>query len=296
MKQTVFRGLFFILAGVFLGACQRSQEPTVAVVGSFKITESDLKTQINDAPTEYRQYAATAEGRRQFLNFIIREKVLLTESKRLGIPKETAYKEAIAKNKEDAKKRLKDYQTTLQVESVLRRLRSTDLAASDSEVEKYYNDHTDEYQKPVELIASHILLSTEAEGQKALAKLKAKQPFEKVAKEMSKDPGTAMRGGKMKPFRRGDIVPEFENAAFALKVGSISGIVKSQFGFHIIKKVSEKALPSLPLAQVKDEIRSKIERDKFDAWVEKQQALLGVHVDEQAVLRLSLEGTKRDEK
>ena len=59
---------------------------------------------------------------------------------------------------------------------------------------------------------------------------------------MSKDPATAVRGGKLAPFRRGTLVPEFEDAAFALKTGEVSGIVKSQFGFHIIKKLGEKAI------------------------------------------------------
>jgi parvulin-like peptidyl-prolyl isomerase len=252
MKQTVIRGLFFILVGFGAGACQKHAEgPSVATVGSHNITEEELRTRLSDAPAAYRQYAASPEGRRQFLNLIIREKVLLAEAHKLGIPKEQAYKQAVAKYKEDAAERLQDYQNTLQVESALRRLRSTELAASDTDVERYYNDNSAEYQKPVEITASHILLSNEQDALVAMARLKAKEPFERVAKQMSKDPGTAVRGGKLAPFRRGMLVPEFEEAVFALKVGATSGIVKSQFGFHIIKKLSEKALPAQPLTQVK---------------------------------------------
>ena len=83
--------------------------------------------------------------------------------------------------------------------------------------------------------------------------------------------------------------PEFEDAAFKLKVGEVSGIVKSQFGFHIIRKLGEKQVPARPAADVKDEIRAKLERDKFDQWVAAKQAMLGVTVDEQAMSNLSLE-------
>lgn len=289
MKQTVHRGLFFVLAGLGLAACQRQEGPALAQVGTYRITAEDLRARLVDTPAAYRQYAASAEGRRQFLNLLIREKILLNEAKLLGIPRDPAFQQAIAKYKVDEKRRMKDYRDTLQVDSALRRLRTTDLAATDTEVAQYYDEHRADYDHPVEIVASHILLSSEEDAEKALARLKAKEPFERVAREMSKDPGTAVRGGKLAPFRRGTLVPEFDDAAFRLKVGETSGIVKSQFGFHIIRKLGEKSLGPRSGADVKDEIRAKLERDKFDRWVSAKQAQLGVTVDEQAMARLSLE-------
>jgi len=289
VKQTVHRGLFFVLAGLGLAACQRQEGPALAQVGTYRITAEDLRARLVDTPAAYRQYAASAEGRRQFLNLLIREKILLNEAKLLGIPRDPAFQQAIAKYKVDEKRRMKDYRDTLQVDSALRRLRTTDLAATDTEVAQYYDEHRADYDHPVEIVASHILLSSEEDAEKALARLKAKEPFERVAREMSKDPGTAVRGGKLAPFRRGTLVPEFDDAAFRLKVGETSGIVKSQFGFHIIRKLGEKSLGPRSGADVKDEIRAKLERDKFDRWVSAKQAQLGVTVDEQAMARLSLE-------
>jgi parvulin-like peptidyl-prolyl isomerase len=106
---------------------------------------------------------------------------------------------------------------------------------------------------------------------------------------MSKDPASAVHGGRMPPFKRGSLVPEFEEAAFRLKTGEISGIVKSQFGFHIIKKLGEKQLPTPSAVDIKEEIRTKLERDKFNQWVSAKQAVLGVKVDNQAMAQLSLE-------
>jgi foldase protein PrsA len=167
------------------------------------------------------------------------------------------------------------------------------LAATDTEVDTYYNDHRAEYDNPVEINVSHILLSTEQDAQTALARLHSGESFERVAKEISKDPGTAIRGGKLAPLHRGMLVPEFEDAAFKLKVGEISGIVKTQFGFHIIRKLGEKQLPARSAADAKDEIRAKLEREKFDQWVSAKQALLGVTVDEQAMSHLSLEEPRK---
>jgi len=290
MKQTVIRGLFFVLAALGLSTCQRApQGPVVARVGGSSITLEDLKARLTETPAAYRQYAASPDGRRQFLNLLIREKILLAEAKKLGIPQDPAYQQAVAKFKDEWKRRLQEYQDTLQVESALRRLRTKDLAATDTEVDKYYEGHRADYEQPIEVSASHILLSSEADAQRALDRLQAGEPFERVAKDMSKDPATAVRGGKLAPFRRGTLVPEFEDAAFKLHVGEVSGIVKSQFGFHIIRKLGEKQVPAQAAADVKEEIRAKLERDKFDQWVAAKQALLGVTVDEQAMSNLSLE-------
>ncbi len=293
MKQTVIRGLFFVLAGLGLTACERAQGPAVARVGSYTITAEDVQARLSETPAAYRQYAASPDGRRQFLNLLIREKILLAEAKNLGIPKDPAYQKSVAAFKEGWKRRLQDYEDTLQVESALRRLRTKELAATDTEVDKYYDDHRAEYDTPIEITVSHILLGSEQDARAALERLHSGESFERVAKEISKDPATAIHGGKLTPIRRGTLVPEFEDAAFKLKVGEVSGIVKTQFGFHIIRKLAEKQVPARSAADAKDEIRAKLEREKFDQWVAAKQALLGVTMDEQAMSRLSLEEPRK---
>jgi peptidyl-prolyl cis-trans isomerase C len=289
MKQTVRHGLFFVMVSVGLAACRHSHGPAVAQVGSIAITAEDLRSRLNDAPAAYQQYVATEEGRKQFLNLLIREKILLSEANRLHISSDPAYKKALDQYKREWARRLHDFEDTLQVESVIRRLRSKDLAVTDTEVQKYFNDHREEFEKPVSIMASHILLSTEADAQTALARLKNKEPFEKVARAMSKDPATASRGGKLTPFKRGTLVPEFEAAAFVLKNGQVSGIVKTQFGFHIIKKLGQTTLPAQSFSAVSEEIRAKLERDKFNQWIAAKQSVVGVKIYEQAMSRVPLE-------
>ncbi len=291
-KQTVFCGLF-LFTGLLAAGCRKAEGPTIATVGSSRITGDDLRMRLVGAPNAYRQYAASPEGRRQFLNLMIREKILLEEAKSLGITRDSTFKAALAKYKAESDQRVKDYEDTLLVESALRRLRSGTLAATDTDVEKFYNDHLSDYAKPVEVTASHILVSSEGEAQMVLSRLKDKEPFDRLAKSVSKDPATAVRGGKLAPFRRGMLVPEFEAAVFPLKVGAISGPVKTQFGFHIIKKLGEKMLPPRSLPEVKDEIRVRIEKVKFDEWVASKEASLKVKVNEEAISGLSLEETQK---
>ncbi len=84
--------------------------------------------------------------------------------------------------------------------------------------------------------ASHILVATEAEAQQVLAELKKGASFEELAKKYSKDTPSALQGGNLGEFQRGDFVEEFEKVAFGLKPGETSGIVKTALGYHIIKR------------------------------------------------------------
>lgn len=84
--------------------------------------------------------------------------------------------------------------------------------------------------------ASHILLKTESEAQDVLKKLKAGASFEDLARQYSVDKSSAAKGGSLGAFKRGDLLPGFENAAIALKPGEISGIIKTSLGYHIIRR------------------------------------------------------------
>jgi parvulin-like peptidyl-prolyl isomerase len=199
------------------------------------------------------------------------------------LDRDDTYRHALAQFKDQWKHRLKEYEETLLIESYLRQLRSKELAVTDQEVQRFFNDHALEFQKPVEVQARHILLSSPEEAQRALARIQAGEPFEKVAQEMSKDPVTAARGGQLNAFHRGMLVPEFEEAAIALNPGEISGVVKTQFGFHIIKKTGQKQLPPQSFADAKEEIRARLEREKFDQWVTSKQSSMGVRMNEQVM-------------
>ncbi|MEM2107945.1 MAG: peptidylprolyl isomerase [Candidatus Bathyarchaeia archaeon] len=89
---------------------------------------------------------------------------------------------------------------------------------------------------PDKVHCAHILVKTESEAKAVLERLKKGEKFSAIAQQISLCP-SKKRGGDLGTFTRGKMVKEFENAAFALKKGEVSGIVKTQFGYHIIKRL-----------------------------------------------------------
>ena len=110
-----------------------------------------------------------------------------------------------------------------------------------------------------EIHARHILVNSEDEAKKIIAQLKAGADFSKLAAQYSTEPGAGARGGDLGFFKKGDMVPEFANAAFAMKPGDVSTApVHTQFGWHVIKVEEVKTDPAPTLEQVHDEIRTKL--------------------------------------
>ena len=139
---------------------------------------------------------------------------------------------------------------------------------TDKEVEKYFNENKDTIAPPCESgkSISHILVADEATAKTIESDLKAGGDFAKIAGEKSTDPGSKDSGGKLGCYSAGNFVPEFEAAALALAPGSISQIVKTDFGYHILKAETF-TMPTLK--ESSDQIRAQIESEKqskvFDA-------------------------------
>jgi len=148
---------------------------------------------------------------------------------------------------------------------------------TDEEMKKYYEEHKKDYYKD-EVKASHILISTvddngnplseakkkeaKKKAEEVLKKAKSGEEFSELAKEYSDDPGSAANGGDLGYFTKGQMVQPFEEAAFSLKPGEISGLVESEYGYHIIK-VYDKIDEQLPFDDVKDEIKNTLIQNKY---------------------------------
>lgn len=146
---------------------------------------------------------------------------------------------------------------------------------SKEDVRKYFDEHQGDFGAPEERQAAHILISVNAtatQAEQGSAKAKAEQllqqvkqnpaRFAELARLNSQDPGSAAKGGDLGFFGRGMMVKPFEDAVFALKAGEISGLVKSDFGYHIIKLVSVKPSRILPFDEAREGIASKLRQQK----------------------------------
>ncbi len=150
---------------------------------------------------------------------------------------------------------------------------ASQITVSDKEIADWYQAHADRYKKGEERHAGHILITAakdageaaektaQAKAEDILAQVRrTPADFAKLAKQHSQDPGSAEKGGDLGWFARGMMVKSFEDAAFALKPNEISGIVRSDYGFHIIKLIAVKEAQMQPLAQVRGEIVDEIKR------------------------------------
>ncbi len=150
---------------------------------------------------------------------------------------------------------------------------SKQVSVSEDEIKKWYDSHADRYRTPEQRRASHILIAADAAAPEAdqkaakaraealLATVKASpQDFAKLAAENSQDPGSKGQGGDLGFFARGTMVKPFEDATFGLKENEISPLVRSDFGYHIIKLTAVKPAQARPFAEVKAEIAEELKR------------------------------------
>src|SRR5580693_9096861 len=152
---------------------------------------------------------------------------------------------------------------------------ATATNVTDQDLQAYYDQHRDEYRVPEQVNVSHILIKTPLpapgakEDEKAVAdarakaddvlkQLKAGGDFAKLAEKYSDDPGSAKSGGELGWIGRGRTVPDFEKAAFSLGKGQTSDLVKSSYGFHIIRVEDKQEAHLKTLVEVKSEIEEKV--------------------------------------
>ena len=261
-----------------LGACKQKGE-VIAKVGGDTITTEDFSERMMAAPPAYQAYINTEPGKKQFIDLLVREKLVLESAKQAGIDKREEYKSSLEEFKEEQKRQLKDYESGLMMEMYIKEVQENMITASEDEINKYYEEHKEDFTSPVAVTAKHILVPTKEEAEIAYDRINKGEPFDKVAQEMSTDKVSAQRGGQIGPFRKGELVKEFEEVVFNLKTGEISEIVETPFGLHIITKVSEEKLQPIPEDVAKAEIKNIIEKTKFDKWFDDAKKKLNVSVD-----------------
>ena len=157
--------------------------------------------------------------------------------------------------------------------------RELKVSLSDEEVKKYYDEHPARFEQPEQVRASHILIGTRdpntnaeltEEQKKAkrkladdlLARARSGEDFAKLAKEYSDDPGSKDKGGEY-TFPRGQMVPEFEAAAFSLGTNQISDVVATQFGYHIIKLSEKIPAQKIELAKISDDLKEGLKQQEM---------------------------------
>jgi len=277
MKASGF-AVLMLLSCLMVAGCKQ-KEDVIAKVGNENITVKNFIERMEATPPAYQSYINTEPGKKQFIDLMVREKLLLEYAKKSGVNKKEEYKNAIKDFAAEQKKQFKDYEDGLLMEMFLKDLQTTSINPTEDEINKYYEENKSDFTNPVAVVAKHILVQSKEDADAALARIKGGESFDKVAKEVSTDRISAEKGGLIGPFRKGELVPEFEKAVFNLKTGEISEVIETPFGFHIITKVSEEKLPAVPEDQAKAEIKKFLAKTKFEGWFEDKKKTLNVSVD-----------------
>lgn len=152
--------------------------------------------------------------------------------------------------------------STLKANLLAYEISTKDVKVTDEQIKKDYDENPSYYKEPAKVKASHILVRTKEEAKAILDELKKGADFAQLAKTKSIDPGTAEKGGDLGYFSTGQMTEAFEKAAFALSVGQLSGVVESEYGYHVILCTDKKAEKMPTLEEARETIIQKIKGEQ----------------------------------
>ncbi|MWV43672.1 peptidylprolyl isomerase [Paenibacillus sp. HJL G12] len=261
----------------------------VATVNGDKITKDKLYGEL------------VAAGGSQTLDGMISETLVNQEAAKKGIKvtqadidKETAFIKKSYGSEEEFKAALQqnnltdeEFNKQMDMQVKLRKLIEPDVKVSDDDVKKYFEDNKASFDTPEQVKASHILVATKEEADAILKQLKDGADFATLAKEKSTDPGSKANGGDLGYFGRNQMYKEFEDAAFGLKDGELSGVIKTDAGYHIIKRTGYKAAHTATLdekkADIKEQLIYQAIMTKAPTWLSdiKAKAKITNHLEEE---------------
>ncbi len=202
-------------------------------------------------------------------------------------------REGIGKDDETAR-RLRDIERQLVAEEYIKRRMSEVPDATDEDAAAYFGEHQNEYAIQVRL--AHILVRNRPEAERAREEILRGTPFETVAASFSIDQ-TAPTGGDLGYMRRGEMIHELEEVAFSLKVGEVSNVIASGYGYHILKVLDRHPGAGQPSFESKRSavlsfLTSKRRREAFDGWLCEIEARSVVHVDTLLIRQAATERMK----
>lgn len=246
--------LIVVLLLLFSGCTKEREKPeskVLAQIGPKVITVEDFEREVESLPDAYKPLLVDPEGKRRFLEKLVEREILLLEAERAGVGK-----------REEVKRRMEECQKGVILEAFLKDIVAGKDEVTEEEIKKYYEEHKEEFFLPERIRVRHIVVPTYEEARALRERILKGEDFAELARKYSISP-SAKWGGDLGYIQRGQVGKEFEKAAFSLRhPGEISDIVKTTFGYHIIRLEDRKPPRQLPLEEVRDEIREKLKERK----------------------------------
>ncbi|MFA6078781.1 MAG: peptidyl-prolyl cis-trans isomerase [Candidatus Omnitrophota bacterium] len=260
MKRTIIAMILIGICGLSVCGCSKSSpedRKILARVSNKFVTLGEFKSRLAKLPSYYKDIVD--KNRKRFLDETIIEMMFYEEAIRQRLDQDKEVKDVI----NEAKRKIL-------IAKLIKTEVEDKVKVEDSEVRQFYETHKDEFKTPELWRASHILVGTEQEANEAVSAINNGASFEDLARAKSTD-ATASRGGDVGFFRQGQLIPDFENTCAKLDVGQMSGIVHTQFGYHIIK-LTDKKEPSVESyekakGKIEEELKKKRRSELFDKLV-----------------------------
>ena len=239
--------VFSLLSGVGCGNSS-GREVLATINNKDKITLYEFENIISKLPERYREIVG--KNKKEFLDELIVDRLLYNE----GLEKKVDRTDEVRGLIKEAKRKI-----------VMARLLKDEVEdavkVSEEEISKYYMANQGKFTTQETLRASHILVRSEEDANDVLVELSNGRNFEDLARARSIDP-TSEIGGDIGFFTKNQLVPEFEEECFNMNVGQISGIVKTKFGYHVIKLTEKKEPRIKELSGIRDNIEQSMARVK----------------------------------
>ena len=236
-------------------------EKILAVSAGHEITERELKDLIANYPPEQQIYLSSPNAKDELLEQLIGFHLFSKMAEEEKIKESKEYQDMLAKMENELA-------SHMAATSVIDK-----VTLEESEVKAYYDANPNQFEGTEQVKAKHILTDTEDMAKKIEGELRAGKDFEAAAREYSTCPSKE-KGGDLGYFGRGQMVPEFEKAAFEAAVGTVTGPVKTQFGYHLILVEDKKEKQALSYSEVKDQLyETLLTQKKQNVYMETIQKL-----------------------
>ncbi len=248
---TTFALCFLALSVAGCGAGSK----IAATVNGHVITEKDVQMRMANLSSQARN--SLQNDPKRLLEEMITENLLIQEARRRHLDRDS-----------EVRRLLKEARRQILVGRLLEVMRAEKMVEiTQEEIAQAYQANIARFTEQETFRASHILTQDEETAKKALKRVKGGEEFAAVAQELSVDP-TRARGGDIGLFRKGQLIPEFEEVAMKLKPGEMSDVVKTSLGYHVILLTEHRASRQRPLEETREQIRVQLETQKKQRHVE----------------------------
>jgi len=289
MKSVRYLFVLALIAGLALGAvgCQ-SDKDVAARVNGDEISLTELNQQVEQLKKQYPTMFTGADGEGRLLDFkqrlldnLINQKLMEQAAEEKGIKVTDAdvdkqitqlkagfkddaqFQQALQSAGLDEEGLKKQVREQLLTQKLIEELSKDDNKVTDAEIKEYYDTNKAQFEQPAAKRSSHILFKPEdqATAEKVLAELQAGGDFAAAAKQYSQDPGSAQNGGDL-GWPTTPYVAEFEAAVAKLAPGQMSALVKTTYGWHIIKVTDQRGAKTQTLEEVKSQVEQIIQQQR----------------------------------